>query len=103
MKAPMGLFPCVDYIGRAENLKNDLIDFLEIAQESFDRSIIESMPPIRVGASSDAARKVIDFDSEIEEYIKNSEEYVYKTVHSSDPYLDMQQHAYEIKWRHFGV
>ena len=53
------------------------------------------MPPIRVGASSDAARKVIDFDSEIEEYIKNSEEYVYKTFYSSDPYLDMQQHAYD--------
>ena len=24
MKAPMGLFPCVDYIGRAENLKMTL-------------------------------------------------------------------------------
>ncbi len=95
LKAPIGLFPCVDYIGRTENLKNDLIDFLEIAGESFDRTIIESMPPVRTGASCDLASKVIDFDSEVEEYIKNSEEYVYKTFYSSEPYLDMQKHSYD--------
>lgn len=95
LKFPIGLFPCVDYIGRAENLKNDLIDFLEIAQEPFDRSIIENMPPVRVGASSEVAEQVIDFDDNIAEYIRHSEKEIYNTFYSPDPYLSIQQRSYD--------
>ena len=83
LQAPVDIFPYVDYIGRTENIKEDLIDFLEIAEEPFERSAIENMPAARMGASSDAAKDVIGYDKEVEQYIKQSEEYVYKTFYSS--------------------
>ena len=95
LQAPVGVFPYVDYIGRTENLKEDLIDFLEIAEEPFERSAIENMPPARIGASSDAAKEIIGYDEEVEQYIKQSEEYVYKTFYSSEPYLNIQKHSYD--------
>ena len=95
LQAPVDIFPYVDYIGRTENIKEDLIDFLEIAEEPFERSAIENMPAARMGASSDAAKDVIGYDKEVEQYIKQSEEYVYKTFYSSEPYLNIQKHSYD--------
>ena len=64
LTSPLGVFPYVDYIGRTESLKEDLIEALEIAGEDFDRSVIENMPPVRRGASLDKAKEVIECDED---------------------------------------
>ena len=73
LQSPSGIFPYVDYIGRSENLKQDLIEALEMAGEDFDRQVIENMPPVRQGASLEEAKGLIDCDEDVLNLIKTGE------------------------------
>lgn len=95
LTSPLGVFPYVDYIGRTENLKEDLIEALEIAGEDFDRSIIENMPPVRKGASLDRAKEVIECDEDTLGFIAKGEEDIYKIFYSNDNYSNLQKYSYD--------
>jgi len=43
----------VDFIGKTENLREDLVKVLELANEDFDKSIILNLPDFRVTSKSD--------------------------------------------------
>jgi len=95
LKSPDGIFPSVDYIGRTENLKNDLIEVLEIAGEDFDRDAIEQMPPVRRGASLKSAKKVIQCSKRLEDSIIRDEEDAISIFYSDNRYANLQGVAYD--------
>ena len=95
LRAPMGIFPYVDYIGRTENLKEDLIEALEIAGEDFDKDVIRNMPPVRQGASLEKAKEVIECDDEILSFIRGGEELAYRIFYSDNHYSKLQQYSYD--------
>tara|TARA_R110000824_G_C15225590_1_gene678003 strand:- start:2362 stop:3711 length:1350 start_codon:yes stop_codon:yes gene_type:complete len=95
LEMPKGIFPHVDYIGRTENLKEDLIEALEMAGEDFDKDVIRNMPPIRQGASLENAKEVIECDDEVLDFIREGEELAYRIFYSDDHYSKLQQYSYD--------
>ncbi len=95
LRAPIGIFPYVDYIGRTENLKEDLIEALEMAGEDFDKDVIRNMPPIRQGASLERAKEVIECDDEILDFIEQSDRTAYEIFYSDNHYSKLQQYSYD--------
>ena len=84
LRAPIGIFPYVDYIGRTENLKEDLIEALEIAGEDFDKDVIRNMPPVRQGACLEKAKEVIECDDEVLDFIEQSDRTAYEIFYSEE-------------------
>tara|TARA_Y100001938_G_scaffold76333_1_gene105622 strand:+ start:886 stop:2238 length:1353 start_codon:yes stop_codon:yes gene_type:complete len=95
LEAPIGVFPYVDYIGRTENLKDDLIEALEMAGEDFDRKKIEDMPPVGAGASLEKAKELIHCDEDILEFIKDGERLIDSLFYSDDSYSNLQKFSYD--------
>ena len=95
LRSPKGIFPYADYIGRTENLKEDLIEALEIAGEDFDKDVIRNMPPIRQGASLEAAKEVIKCDDEVLDFIREGEKTAHDIFYSEHHYSKLQQHSYD--------
>ena len=95
LEAPIGVFPYVDYIGRRENLKDDLIEALEMAGEDFDRKKIEDMPPVGAGASLEKAKELIHCDEDILEFIKDGERLIDSLFYSDDSYSNLQKFSYD--------
>ena len=95
LQSPSGIFPYVDYIGRTENLKQDLIEALEMAGEDFDRQVIENMPPVRQGASLEEAKNLIDCDENVLNLIKTGEQTSLDLFYSKYSYSKLQQYSYD--------
>ena len=95
LRSPKGIFPYADYIGRTENLKEDLIEALEMAGEDFDKDVIRNMPPIRQGASLEKAKEVIECDDEILSFIREGEEVAHSIFYSDGHYSKLQQYSYD--------
>ena len=95
LKSHTGIFPSVDYIGRTENLKNDLIEALEIAGEEFDKEAIERIPPVRMGASLEVAKKVIKCSQQLEDSIMRDEQDTIDMFYSDNKYSNLQNVAYD--------
>ena len=95
LKSSVGVFPYVDYIGRTENIKEDLIEVLQMAGEKFDENVIRDMPPIRQGASLDAAEEVIECDDEVLTFIREGEKKAYDIFYSENHYSELQQYSYD--------
>ena len=95
LRSPIGIFPHVDYIGRTENLKEDLIEALEMAGEDFDKDVIRNMPPIRQGASLERAKEVIECDDEVLDFIEQGEKTAYSIFYSDNHYSKLQQYSYD--------
>ena len=95
LKSPIGVFPFVDYIGRTENLKDDLIEALKMAGEDFDEDVIKNMPPVRQGASLETAKEFIKCDDEVLDFIREGEKTAYDIFYSEDYYSKLQQYSYD--------
>lgn len=65
----------IEFIGRYENIVDDLITALTSAGESFDEGIIRNLPPYNV---SDKVKFPAHYTNDLEEAVKNSESYVMK-------------------------
>ena len=95
LQAPIGIFPYVDYIGRTENLKQDLIEALEMSGEDFDKEAIENMPLVRQGASLEKAKDLIDCNEKVLNFIKDGEETCTNLFYSKYSYSNLQQFSYD--------
>tara|TARA_Y100000296_G_C5146024_1_gene243712 strand:- start:71 stop:1432 length:1362 start_codon:yes stop_codon:yes gene_type:complete len=95
LQAFIGLYPCVDYIGKIENLKADLIEALDLAGEKFDRDIIDSIPPQRQGASIEKNKKLIDVDEDLLSFVKSGEKEALSLFYSENSYSNMQECIYD--------
>ena len=59
----------VDFIGRTENLRNDLIKVLELANENFDKSVILDYPEANVTSRSDEWKDKCQYTPELRERV----------------------------------
>jgi hypothetical protein len=60
----------IDFIGKYENLVEDLIMALKFAGESFDENSIRILPPYNV---SDKARFPAEYTAQLEQEVRNAE------------------------------
>ncbi len=95
LKSPKNIYPFVNYIGRAENLKEDLIEALEIAGEDFDKTLFDNIPMQRQGASVEKNKKLIEVDEETLQFIEEGESEAINLFYSKNSYSNVQQCIYD--------
>lgn len=71
----------VDFIGRQENLRPDLITALETASESFDSGVIQTLHRYNVSASGRKLKTMCVLDSRTEQLVLDTEKWVLDTFY----------------------
>jgi hypothetical protein len=73
-----GKFPAVDFVGRTENLPNDLIKALEMAGEKFDAEIVRSVPPQHVLSKKKEWKEKCKYSPELKKAVVESEKELFE-------------------------